>query len=58
MIIWNGLKYGGNVQKDCGELPPPVSYLPLQLNQVFMNLLNNASHAIEIRPSRSAGVDF
>jgi signal transduction histidine kinase len=35
-----------------------VYCLPLQLNQVFMNLLNNASHAIEIRSSRSAGVDF
>jgi len=45
-IVWNELKYKATVTKDYGELPMTNCY-PLQLNQVFMNLLVNAAHAIE-----------
>ncbi len=45
-IVWNELKYKATVTKDYGELPMTSCY-PQQLNQVFMNLLVNASHAIE-----------
>lgn len=47
-IIWNELKYKTQIEKDYGELPP-VSCYPQQISQVFMNLLINASHAIEIK---------
>ncbi len=45
-IIWNELKYKATVQKDYQELPPIKCY-PQELNQVFLNLLVNAAHAIE-----------
>ncbi len=45
-IVWNELKYKCQVVKDYGDLPP-VFCLISQLNQVFMNLLVNAGHAIE-----------
>lgn len=45
-IIWNELKYKAKINKEYGELPLTKCY-PQQLNQVFMNLLINASHAIE-----------
>ncbi len=45
-IVWNELKYKATVVKEYGDLPP-VFCLISQLNQVFMNLLVNASHAIE-----------
>ncbi len=44
-IVWNELKYKCTVTKDYGTLPP-VRCLLSQLNQVFMNLLVNAAHAI------------
>lgn len=44
-IVHNELKYKASVVKEYGDLPP-VECLPAQLNQVFMNLLVNASHAI------------
>ncbi len=47
-IVWNELKYTCEVVKDYGALPP-IHCLISQLNQVFMNLLVNASHAIEQR---------
>jgi len=45
-IVWNELKYKCKVVKQYGVLPD-VYCLPSQLNQVFMNLLVNASQAIE-----------
>ncbi|ABB33686.1 sensor histidine kinase, Cache_1, HAMP, PAS and PAS domain-containing [Geobacter metallireducens GS-15] len=45
-IVWNELKYKATLKKEYGELPPLRCY-PQQLNQVFMNLLVNAAHAIE-----------
>lgn len=45
-IVWNELKYKCQVVKEYGDIPP-VHCLISQLNQVFMNLLVNAGHAIE-----------
>ena len=45
-IIRNEIKYKADVVKEYGSLPE-VECLPSQLNQVFMNLLVNAAHAIE-----------
>jgi two-component system NtrC family sensor kinase len=45
-MVWNELKYHCTVKKDYGPLPK-IHCLPSQLNQVFMNLLVNAGHAIE-----------
>lgn len=45
-IAWNEIKYKATVEKDYGELPELKCY-PQQLNQVFMNILVNAAHAIE-----------
>ena len=47
-IIWNELKYKVNLHKHYGDLPL-VQCLPSELNQVFMNILLNASHAIAER---------
>jgi two-component system, NtrC family, sensor kinase len=45
-IAWNELKYKTTLKRDYGELPA-VKCLPQQLNQVFLNILVNAAHAIE-----------
>jgi signal transduction histidine kinase len=45
-IVWNELKYKATVHNEYGEMPPTKCY-PQRLNQVFMNLLVNAAHAIE-----------
>ena len=45
-IVWSELKYKAEVIKDYGELPY-INCYPRQLNQVFMNILVNAAHAIE-----------
>src|SRR6185369_6200332 len=45
-IAWNELKYKATLIRDFGELPM-VSCYPQQLNQVFLNLLVNAAHAID-----------
>ncbi len=45
-IVWNELKYKAEVVKEYGVLPE-IECVPSQLNQVFMNLLVNAAHAIE-----------
>ena len=47
-IVNNEIKYKAQVVKHYGELPE-VECLPSQLNQVFLNLLVNAGHAIEER---------
>jgi len=47
-IVWNEIKYHAEVKKEYGDLPE-VECLPSQLNQVFMNLLVNAAHAIETK---------
>lgn len=48
-VVNNEIKYRANVVREFGELPR-VQCLPSQLNQVFMNLLVNAAHAMEGRP--------
>jgi PAS domain S-box-containing protein len=45
-IVWNEIKYKAHVIKEYGDIPQTKCY-PQQLNQVFMNLLVNASHSIE-----------
>ena len=45
-IVWNDLKYKVELVKQFGDLPP-VECLPSQINQVFMNVLVNAGHAID-----------
>jgi two-component system NtrC family sensor kinase len=47
-IVWNELKYKVKLVKELGEIPLTKCY-PQQLNQVFMNLLVNASQAIAKR---------
>jgi PAS domain S-box-containing protein len=44
-IVRNEIKYKCDVKKEYGELPL-VWCVPSQINQVFMNLLTNAGHAI------------
>jgi signal transduction histidine kinase len=45
-IVWNEIRYKANLQRDFGDLPR-IRCHPQQLNQVFMNLLVNAAHAID-----------
>ncbi|WP_459924328.1 ATP-binding protein [Desulfatiferula olefinivorans] len=45
-VIWNEIKYSAQVKKHYGNLPL-VPCFPQQLNQVFMNMIINASQAIE-----------
>lgn len=45
-IVWNDLKYKADVHKNFGVIPL-IECMPSQLNQVFLNLLVNASQAIE-----------
>lgn len=61
-IVSNEVKYKADVVKEYGEIPD-IECLPSQLNQVFMNILVNAAHAlppgrglITIRTSHQDGV--
>jgi signal transduction histidine kinase len=45
-IVNNEIKYRADVIKKYGDIPE-IECLPSQLNQVYMNLLINAAHAIE-----------
>ena len=45
-IVWNEIKYKAEVKTLYGDIPHVMCY-PQQLNQVFMNILVNAAHAIE-----------
>ena len=45
-IVWNELKYKVTLKKEYGDIPMTSCNLG-QLNQVFMNILVNAAHAIE-----------
>ncbi|MFA5016076.1 MAG: PAS domain S-box protein [Methylobacter sp.] len=46
-IVWNELKYKCVVIKHYSDDVPQIRCIASQLNQVFMNLLVNAGHAIE-----------
>ena len=54
-IIWNQLKYVAELKREYGELPKVHCNIQ-QLNQVFMNLLVNASHAIEQQGREQPGL--
>jgi len=45
-IVHNELKYKVTIEKDYGKIPD-VECVPSQINQVIMNLLVNAGHAIK-----------
>jgi len=45
-VVNNEVKYKADVVKNYGDIPE-IECLPSQINQVFMNLLVNAAHAIE-----------
>lgn len=45
-IVYNDLKYKAAIQRDYADLPM-IECVPGKINQVFMNLLVNAGHAIE-----------
>ena len=45
-IVWNEIKYKAEVKTIYGDIPQVLCY-PQQLNQVFMNILVNAAHAID-----------
>ncbi|MDI1260009.1 ATP-binding protein [Aquabacterium sp.] len=47
-IVQNEIKYVAEVVKNYGDIPD-VECMPSQLNQVFMNLLVNAAHAMHER---------
>ena len=44
-IAWNEIKYVATLNREFGDIPL-VKCFPQQLNQVFLNLLVNAAHAI------------
>lgn len=44
-IVANEIKYRGDVRREYGALPD-IECLPSELNQVFLNLLVNAAHAV------------
>lgn len=44
-ILWNEIKYKADVKTDFGQLPPVLCNSG-QINQVFMNIILNASQAI------------
>ena len=45
-VAWNEIKYKADVVKEYAGIPA-LYCLPSQINQVFLNLLINAAHAIE-----------
>lgn len=47
-VAWNELKYKADVVREFGNLPA-VPCVAAQINQVVMNLLVNAAHAIDTR---------
>ena len=47
-VVWNQIKYKADLKREFGDVPH-IECLPGQLAQVVMNLLVNASHAIEQR---------
>src|SRR5690606_38031299 len=53
-IVWTMMKHSVVLRKEYSPLPP-VRCLPLQLEQVFMNLLVNAYQAIEQRAAERGG---
>ncbi len=50
-IVWTMLKHSVALSKSYAELPPVLCF-PMQLQQVFMNLLMNAYQAVEERRAK------
>jgi PAS domain S-box-containing protein len=50
-IVWTMMKHSVKLSKQYAELPPVLCF-PMQLQQVFMNLLVNAYQAVEERRGR------
>jgi PAS domain S-box-containing protein len=50
-IVWTMMKHSVALSKSYAELPPVLCF-PMQLQQVFMNLLMNAYQAIEERKAK------
>ena len=46
IVARNELKYVADIEMDFGDLPP-VECFPGELNQVFLNMLVNAAHAVK-----------
>jgi two-component system, NtrC family, sensor kinase len=53
-VAWNELKYKAEVIREYGDIPP-IECLPHQLDQVFLNILVNAAHAINDVPQNARG---
>ncbi len=45
-MVFNEIKYKADVVREYGEIPA-IDCIPSQLNQVFMNLMVNAGHAMD-----------
>ena len=45
-VAWNEIKYVATINREFGDIPL-IKCFPQQLNQVFLNLLVNAAHAME-----------
>ena len=56
-IVWNEIKYKAEVKKEYAGLPE-IECIAAQINQVFMNLLVNAAHAIEEHGVITLRTDF
>jgi PAS domain S-box-containing protein len=54
-IVYTMMKHSVHLEKNYGELPKMDAY-PMQLKQVFMNLLVNAYQSIEARGDGESGV--
>jgi signal transduction histidine kinase len=53
-IVWSMMKHAADLTRDYATLPPILCH-PMQLKQVFMNLLVNAYQAIQARPGAAHG---
>ncbi|UCE87070.1 MAG: PAS domain S-box protein [Deltaproteobacteria bacterium] len=53
-IVWSMMKHAAVLERDYGTIPPVLCY-PMQLKQVFMNLLVNAYQAIRERGEDDRG---
>jgi len=55
VVLGPQFRNGIQVEYDLREMPP-VECFPGKLNQLFMNLLNNAAHAVKMRHGNTGGI--